>query len=359
MILDEAQAIKSSNSQRWKTLMSFECRNRVLLTGTPIQNNMVELWALLHFIMPTLFNSREQFKEWFSKDIESHAERGSLLNEHNLKKLHDVLKPFMLRRLKKDVLGEMMPGKREVTINCKLSSRQKAFYHAIRDKISLAELIDSECVEIRNLLNIVMQLRKVCNHPELFERIEACSTMYFGKIQNSLWPPHSGKLDDVYYAGSHNPISYTIPKLVYRECTENLPIFSSGSPQCFQQKWLNNLMNVFSTDNVHRSVFPMQENDMESVVRSGTFGFSRMVDLSPTEVAFLAKSSQVEKWLFSLTIGQNPDEIEEGKVRAVTKMLMMPPRPFHSTCLRESIHGSHDDLRPLDQSTMTRICSQY
>ena len=94
-----------------------------------------------------------------------------------------------------------------------------AFYHAIRDKISLAKLIDSECVKIRNLLNIVMQLRKVCNHPELFERIEARSTMYFGKTQNSLWPPHSGKLDDVYYVGSHNPISYTIPKLVYRECT--------------------------------------------------------------------------------------------------------------------------------------------
>lgn len=54
-------------SQRWKTLLSFNCRNRLLLTGTPIQNNMAELWALLHFIMPTLFDSHEQFNEWFSK----------------------------------------------------------------------------------------------------------------------------------------------------------------------------------------------------------------------------------------------------------------------------------------------------
>jgi len=54
-------------SIRWKTLLSFNCRNRLLLTGTPIQNSMAELWALLHFIMPTLFDSHEQFNEWFSK----------------------------------------------------------------------------------------------------------------------------------------------------------------------------------------------------------------------------------------------------------------------------------------------------
>ena len=54
-------------SIRWKTLLSFNCRNRLLLTGTPVQNNMAELWALLHFIMPTLFDSHEQFNEWFSR----------------------------------------------------------------------------------------------------------------------------------------------------------------------------------------------------------------------------------------------------------------------------------------------------
>ncbi|OEL33194.1 DNA helicase INO80, partial [Dichanthelium oligosanthes] len=87
MVLDEAQAIKSSSSQRWKTLLSFNCRNRLLLTGTPIQNNMAELWALLHFIMPTLFDSHEQFNEWFSKGIEGHAEHGGALNEHQLSRL--------------------------------------------------------------------------------------------------------------------------------------------------------------------------------------------------------------------------------------------------------------------------------
>ncbi|KAJ6794250.1 DNA helicase INO80-like [Iris pallida] len=112
MVLDEAQAIKSSNSIRWKKLLSFNCRNRLLLTGTPVQNNMAELWALLHFIMPTLFNSHEQFNEWFSKGIESHAEHGGTLNEHQLNRLHAVLKPFMLRRLKKDVITEMTSKKK-------------------------------------------------------------------------------------------------------------------------------------------------------------------------------------------------------------------------------------------------------
>ncbi|KAH6794585.1 DNA helicase INO80-like protein [Perilla frutescens var. hirtella] len=195
MVLDEAQAIKSSNSIRWKTLLSFNCRNRLLLTGTPIQNNMAELWALLHFIMPTLFDSHEQFNEWFSKGIESHAEHGGTLNEHQLNRLHAILKPFMLRRVKKDVVSELT-GKTEITVHCKLSSRQQAFYQAIKNKISLAELFDGNRGHLNekkllNLMNIVIQLRKVCNHPELFERNEGSSYFHFGEITSSL---DSGKL---------------------------------------------------------------------------------------------------------------------------------------------------------------------
>ncbi len=127
MILDEAQNIKNSSSARWKTLLGFQCRNRLLLTGTPIQNNMqgehqfkisqnsecvtkvhAELWALLHFIMPTLFDSHDEFNEWFSKDIENAAEnKGSRLNEHQLRRLHMILKPFMLRRVKRHVQNEL------------------------------------------------------------------------------------------------------------------------------------------------------------------------------------------------------------------------------------------------------------
>lgn len=83
--------------------MSFQAHNKLLLTGTPIQNTMAELWALLHFIMPNLFDSHEQFQEWFSKDIEAHSQDQKALNQHQIQRLHGILKPFMLRRVKKDV----------------------------------------------------------------------------------------------------------------------------------------------------------------------------------------------------------------------------------------------------------------
>ena len=82
MILDEAQAIKNNLSRRWKVLLGFNTRNRLLLTGTPIQNSMAELWALLHFIMPKLFDNHEQFQEWFSKDIEASSMDKGELNRH-------------------------------------------------------------------------------------------------------------------------------------------------------------------------------------------------------------------------------------------------------------------------------------
>lgn len=62
-------------------MLTFRCRNRLLLTGTPVQNSMAELWALLHFIMPTMFDSHDEFTEWFSKDIESHAENKTGIDE--------------------------------------------------------------------------------------------------------------------------------------------------------------------------------------------------------------------------------------------------------------------------------------
>ena len=101
LVLDEAKAIKSASSQRWKMLLEFKCRGRLLLSGTPIQNTMAELWSLLHFVMPALFDSHDEFKEWFSRDIEGHAEgtKGKV-DELQMSRLHMILKPFMLRRIK-------------------------------------------------------------------------------------------------------------------------------------------------------------------------------------------------------------------------------------------------------------------
>ncbi|GAA6067274.1 chromatin-remodeling ATPase INO80, partial [Tachysurus ichikawai] len=184
MVLDEAQALKSSTSVRWKILLQFQCRNRLLLTGTPIQNTMAELWALLHFIMPTLFDSHEEFNEWFSKDIESHAENKSAIDENQLSRLHMILKPFMLRRIKKDVENELS-DKIEILTSCQLTSRQRLLYQALKNKISIEDLLQSSMGTAQqahsttsSLMNLVMQFRKVCNHPDLFERQETRSPFH-------------------------------------------------------------------------------------------------------------------------------------------------------------------------------------
>lgn len=165
MILDEAQAIKSSASKRWTTLLSFKTKSRLLLTGTPVQNTMSELWALLHFIMPTLFDSLSEFTEWFSKGIEESAEKKKAVDEIQLQKLHAILKPFMLRRLKSDVKTEL-GEKIELEVFCDLSVRQKIYYQSI-----------IEACRSYEMENVMMQLRKVCNHPDLFEKLETTTKL--------------------------------------------------------------------------------------------------------------------------------------------------------------------------------------
>nr|KYP52000.1 DNA helicase INO80 complex isogeny 1 [Cajanus cajan] len=376
MVLDEAQAIKSATSIRWKTLLSFNCRNRLLLTGTPIQNNMAELWALLHFIMPTLFDSHEQFNEWFSKGIENHAEHGGTLNEHQLNRLHSILKPFMLRRVKKDVISELTT-KTEVTVHCKLSSRQQAFYQAIKNKISLAELFDSNRGQLNekrilNLMNIVIQLRKVCNHPELFERSEGSTYLYFGDIPNSLPPPPFGELEDVYYSGGHNPISYEIPKLVYQEIMQSSETPSSVVGRGVSRESFQKCFNIFRPENVYRSIFA---EDM--YIKSGHFGFTHLMDLSPHEVTFLATGSFMERLLFSMirheqkfideavdflmeTVDDDPEcgYLEKDKVRTVTRMLLVPSRSETQFLLKRLPVGpSHAPFEALVVPHQDRIFS--
>ncbi|KAJ1667015.1 putative DNA helicase ino80 [Coemansia sp. RSA 1813] len=224
MVLDEAQAIKSSSSARWKTLLGFHCRNRLLLTGTPIQNSMQELWALLHFIMPTLFDSHEEFSEWFARDIESHAENRTDLNQHQLHRLHMILKPFMLRRNKRHVQHEL-GEKIEHLVPCDLTKRQKDMYRGLMSKISIPELMErlqsgsghgSKEDSDESLMNLVMQFRKVCSHPELFERAEVDSPFMFGVFPTAGSLLREGDELSCAYA-SRSIVSLPLPKMLYRD----------------------------------------------------------------------------------------------------------------------------------------------
>eukprot|EP01120_Amphizonella_sp_Union-15-10_P015452 TRINITY_DN7958_c0_g1_i2.p1 TRINITY_DN7958_c0_g1~~TRINITY_DN7958_c0_g1_i2.p1 ORF type:complete len:767 (+),score=144.67 TRINITY_DN7958_c0_g1_i2:99-2399(+) len=168
LVVDEAHRLKNFNCKLIKELRVLKTENRLLLTGTPLQNNLSELWSLLNFILPDIFDSVENFQSWFdfsnlSHDDDSAPSQNPL--RHLVSKLHCILEPFLLRRLKIDVDIDV-PPKREIVLYCPFSDHQKAFYDLLitRDK----DLILSN-VKLR-LLNILMQLRKVCNHPYLLEK---------------------------------------------------------------------------------------------------------------------------------------------------------------------------------------------
>ncbi|VVC26634.1 Hypothetical protein CINCED_3A009626 [Cinara cedri] len=166
LILDEAQNIKNFKSQRWQLLLNFQSERRLLLTGTPLQNNLMELWSLMHFLMPNLFASHREFKEWFSNPVTGMIEGNAEYNDNIIKKLHKVLRPFILRRLKCEV-EKQLPKKYEHIIMCRLSKRQRYLYDDFMSRAKTKETLASG--NMLSVINVLMQLRKVCNHPNLFE----------------------------------------------------------------------------------------------------------------------------------------------------------------------------------------------
>lgn len=166
LILDEAHLIKNWKSQRWQTLLNFNSKRRILLTGTPLQNDLMELWSLMHFLMPHIFQSHQEFKDWFSNPITGMVEGQEKVNKDVVDRLHNVLRPFILRRLKRDV-EKQLPQKVEHVINCRLSKRQRNLYEDfIASSETQATLASSNFF---GMIGVIMQLRKVCNHPDLFE----------------------------------------------------------------------------------------------------------------------------------------------------------------------------------------------
>ncbi|GAA5916406.1 hypothetical protein JCM6882_001549 [Rhodosporidiobolus microsporus] len=176
MILDEAHHIKNFRSQRWQTLLGFNARHRLLLTGTPLQNNLMELWSLLYFLMPHgladatgPFADHADFQSWFSNPMERAIETGETMDaemQATVNKLHTILRPYLLRRLKAEVETQM-PGKTESIIYCRLSKRQRFLYDDFMSRAATRETLGSG--HFLSIINCLMQLRKVCNHPDLFE----------------------------------------------------------------------------------------------------------------------------------------------------------------------------------------------
>jgi len=159
-------------------LKSMRTEHRLLLTGTPLQNNVTELWSLLHFLRPDIFADCAFFNAWFGWDsrdaeMEKQIEQDTIASDI-VSKLHKILNPFMLRRLKRDVT-KSLPSKTEIVVYVGMTEGQKELYNAlVKDSAQVARQLRAMKTQgggggrSTSLLNTLMQLRKCCNHPYLF-----------------------------------------------------------------------------------------------------------------------------------------------------------------------------------------------
>ncbi|KAK3904375.1 chromatin structure-remodeling complex subunit snf21 [Staphylotrichum tortipilum] len=199
MIIDEGHRMKNSNSKLSATIQQYySTRFRLILTGTPLQNNLAELWAMLNFVLPNIFKSAKTFDEWFNTPFANTGgqDKMELTEEEQIlviRRLHKVLRPFLLRRLKKDVEKDL-PDKTEKVIKCKFSALQSRLYKQMvtHQKIAVSDGKGGK-TGARGLSNMIMQLRKLCNHPFVFDEVE--NQMNPANISNDMLWRTAGKFE--------------------------------------------------------------------------------------------------------------------------------------------------------------------
>jgi chromodomain-helicase-DNA-binding protein 4 len=185
IIVDEGHRVKNMRSKLGSLLKKQTADFRLLLTGTPVQNTLTELFALLHFLDPSEFPDPEQSAQEFAQvDAQGGAvfkDKGGM--EQQVSRIHELLQPRMLRRLKREVMRDMIPGKKLVEVRCALTPLQHHLYGAILKKNYKQLNHGNRTGKKRSLNTILMDLKMVCNHPYLFPGKE---------------PDHCGAADEVF-----------------------------------------------------------------------------------------------------------------------------------------------------------------
>ncbi|EPS69442.1 hypothetical protein M569_05321, partial [Genlisea aurea] len=205
IIIDEAQRMKNRESVLARDLDRYRCQRRLLLTGTPLQNDLKELWSLLNLLLPEVFDNRKAFHDWFSQPFQKegsgyNGEDDWLETEKKvivIHRLHQILEPFMLRRRVEDVEGSL-PPKVSVVLKCRMSAIQGAIYDWIKATGTLRIDPEDEQRKVqknpiyqaktyKTLNNRCMELRKACNHPLL-------NYPYFGDLSKDFLVRSCGKM---------------------------------------------------------------------------------------------------------------------------------------------------------------------
>ncbi|KAH7665175.1 ATP-dependent DNA helicase protein [Dioscorea alata] len=187
VVVDEGHRLKNTNCLLLKQLRRLPIENKLLLTGTPLQNNLAELWSLLNFILPDIFSSHQEFESWFDLSGRCNNEYQSEETEEKrrvqvISKLHSILRPFLLRRMKADV-EQLLPRKKEIILYADMTEHQKLIQdHLINktfeDHVGTIDHAIQRSGMKGKLNNLLMQLRKNCNHPDLLESAYDGSFLY-------------------------------------------------------------------------------------------------------------------------------------------------------------------------------------
>ncbi|XP_035772194.1 lymphoid-specific helicase [Neolamprologus brichardi] len=199
LIVDEGHRIKNLNCRLVRELKLLPTDNKLLLTGTPLQNNLAELWSLLNFLLPEVFDDLKSFESWF--DIDTLGEADSMVvaeREQNiLSMLHQILTPFLLRRLKSDVTLEV-PPKKEIIVYAPLTAKQEAFYTAVVNK-TIAKMLGQEKTEAPVALTSSgrpkRRSRKVVDYKETDTDTPYDLEKYLERVRKELEPSFHPVLD--------------------------------------------------------------------------------------------------------------------------------------------------------------------
>ncbi|OVA18695.1 SNF2-related [Macleaya cordata] len=185
VVVDEGHRLKNTKCKLLRELKHLPMENKVLLTGTPLHNNLAELWSLLNFILPDIFSSHEEFESWFdlSGKCKTEEEQEELEEKRRVQvvaKLHAILRPFLLRRLKTDV-EQMLPRKKEIILYANMTEHQKKIQEHLVNKTFenyMVEKGDRRQGMKGKLNNLMIQLRKNCYHPDILESAFDGSIVY-------------------------------------------------------------------------------------------------------------------------------------------------------------------------------------
>jgi len=175
VVVDEGHRLKNPETVLHNAMAQLRCKMRLLLTGTPLQNSVNELWALLHYLLPDLFTVMMDFKAWFAKPFqgvqglnEFEVQLDPEQEQQVIRQMHTLLAPFLLQRLKSEVLADRLPPRVEVDVRVPLSAWQEAAYRDL-EKRTIRLLDQNDTVSSDQVNNALMQLRKIVLHPYLFQ----------------------------------------------------------------------------------------------------------------------------------------------------------------------------------------------